>query len=312
MLNDQFPFSCDKLICCLIIQLSHVTNSYAAWSFSLLMCECEKKINSNPAWSFSLLMCECEKNKLRCCLIIQLTHVWVWEKTNSNAAWSFSLLMCECEKNKLRCCLIIQLTHTGMWVWENKLKCCLIIPFLMRQTHMLPDHLTFSCDSGKKINSDAAWSFSFLTWQTHLLPDHSAFSYDTHMLHDQFPFSHDKLICCLIIQLSHVTNSYAAWSNPILMRQTHMLPDHSAFSRDKLICCLIIQHSHVTKTIEFLFFENPHITHKSICLLTLHWVESICHWMVRWKYDHWHDLIQDVVKWYKYFTKTKKSPQISK
>ena len=152
-------------------------------------------------------------------------------------------------------------------------------------------------------NSHAPWSFNFLVWQ----------------------WKKNKLRCCLIIQLSHVTNSfvawsfsfliwhsYATWSIPILTWQTHMLPDHSAFSRDKLICCLIIQHSHVTKTIEFLFFENPHITHKSICLLTLHWVESICHWMVRWKYDHWHDLIQDVVKWYKYFTKTKKSPQISK
>jgi hypothetical protein len=147
-----------------------------------------------------------------------------------------------------------------------------------------------------------------------MLPDHSA-------------FSRDKLICCMINSHSHMTNSYVAWSFSFLTWQTHiccminshshetnsyMLPDHSAFSRDKLICCLIIQHSHVTKTIEFLFFENSHITHKSICLLTLHWVENICHWMVRWKYDHWHDLIQDVVKWYKYFTKTKKSPQISK
>jgi hypothetical protein len=234
--------------------------------------------NSHAPWSFNFLVWQWKKNKLRCCLIIQLSHV-----TNSFVAWSFSFL-----------------------IWHSYATWS--IPILTWQTHMLPDHSAFSCDKlicclikshSHETNSYVAWSFSFLIWQTH-------------MLHDQFPFSHDKLICCLIIQLSHMTNSYAAWSIPILTWQTHMLPDHSAFSRDKLICCLIIQHSHVTKTIEFLFFENPHITHKSICLLTLHWVENICHWMVRWKYDHWHDLIQDVVKWYKYFTKTKKSPQISK
>jgi hypothetical protein len=162
MLHDQFPFSHDKLICCLIIQLSHMTNSYAAWSIPILTWQTHM-LPDHSAFS---------RDKLICCMINSHSHV-----TNS-------------------CCLIIQLSHVT--------------------------------------NSHAAWSFSFLTWQTHMLPDHSA-------------FSRDKLICCLIIQLScasvtkinscwminshsHVTNSYANWSFSFLMWQTHMLLDHSAYS----------------------------------------------------------------------------------
>ena len=127
---------------------------------------------------------------------------------------------------------------------------------------MLPDHWAFLCDSVTKINSYAAWSIPILMWQTHAAWLFSFLMWQTHMLPDPSAFSHDKLICCLIIQLSHVTNSYAVWlfsflvrvlqklthaewSIPILMWQTHMLPDHSAFSCDKLICCLIIQLTHV-------------------------------------------------------------------
>ena len=87
MLPDHSAFSCDKLICCLIIQLSHVTNSYAVWSFSFLVRV--TKINSYAEWSIPILMWQTHMlpdhsafscDKLICCLIIQLTHVWVWEK----------------------------------------------------------------------------------------------------------------------------------------------------------------------------------------------------------------------------------------
>jgi hypothetical protein len=89
------------------VQLSHVTNSYAVWLFSFLVRVLQKLTHAE--WSIPILMWQTHMlpdhsafscDKLICCLIIQLTHVWVWEK------------------NKLKSCLIIQLTHVCLFFFH--------------------------------------------------------------------------------------------------------------------------------------------------------------------------------------------------
>ena len=98
------------------------------------------------------------------------------------------------------------------------------------EINILSHHLEFSCDSGTKTKQiqtksdplapSGLWDKEYAIWSFNSFMGVGQKTDSRHCLVSQHP--HDKLICCLIIQLSHVTNSYAAWLFSILMWQKQL------------------------------------------------------------------------------------------